>query len=73
MSKLESLEMFKKNELSVRQMSNVKGGGNPTDGGIRPVHENYSSCGWIYYIGDEGTEDDMTYFSYEEVCWDHQR
>jgi len=54
-------------------MSNVKGGGNPTDGGIRPVHENYSSCGWIYYIGDEGTEDDMTYFSYEEVCWDHQR
>jgi hypothetical protein len=74
MSKLESLEMFTKNELSVRQMSNLngKGEGNPTDGGIMPVHENWSSCGWIYYIGDEGTPDNMTYFSYEEVCWERE-
>ena len=56
-------------------MSNVKGkgGGNPTDGGIRPVHESASSSGWIWYSGDEGTEviggDGMTYFGIEEVSW----
>jgi len=44
MSKLESLEMFSKNGLSVQQMSKVTGGEDgPTDGGIIPVHESVSA------------------------------
>ncbi len=69
MSKLESLETFSGRKLSLKQMANVTGGSTPTDGGIRPVHTEHSSSGWIYYAGDETTGDHTTYFMYEEVNW----